>query len=389
MKTAIIGGGASGMTAAVFSARNGKKVTVFERSDRILKKLLATGNGRCNLSNEDISAEFYITSSPKTAEGILRRFSAREESEFFASLGIPFACEDGRIYPRSKRAAAVSDALRFEADKLGVRIKTNAYIKEIRPERAAKLCFRILGESFDRVIIACGGSAAPMFGTDGNAFKLLQSVGHTIHAPRPMLVPLKTRENTAQIKGIRAACTVSANGRSEQGEVQFTDYGLSGIAVMQLSSLFDGRAMPVSIDLIPETGLSELQNELASRAAMLRSRTAEDFMTGVIHKTLFRYILGRCKIPPHILCGQLQGGELALIAKMLKSLDFTAVDTCGFSNAQTTRGGAELSEFSPSTLESKKCGGIFCVGEALDCAGLCGGYNLHWAWLTGYLAGNA
>ena len=112
-------------------------------------------------------------------------------------------------------------------------------------------------------------------------------------------------------------------------------------------------------------------------------------MTGVIHKTLFRYILGRCKIPPHILCGQLQGGELALIAKMLKSLDFTAVDTCGFSNAQTTRGGAELSEFSPSTLESKKCGGIFCVGEALDCAGLCGGYNLHWAWLTGYLAGNA
>jgi len=156
VKTAIIGGGASGMTAAVFSARNGKKVTVFERSDRILKKLLATGNGRCNLSNEDISAEFYITSSPKTAEGILRRFSAREESEFFASLGIPFACEDGRIYPRSKRAAAVSDALRFEADKLGVRIKTNAYIKEIRPERAAKLCFRILGESFDRVIIACG-----------------------------------------------------------------------------------------------------------------------------------------------------------------------------------------------------------------------------------------
>lgn len=377
------------MTAAVFSARNGEHVTVFERSDRILKKLLATGNGRCNLSNEDISENHYITSSPKAAEGLLRRFSAHDESDFFASLGIPFISEDGRIYPRSRRAAAVSDALRFEAERLGVKIKTNSFVKEIRPGKTEKNSFRILGESFDRVIIACGGSAAPMFGTDGNAFDLLKSFGHTIHAPHPMLVPLKTRESTAQLKGIRAGCTVSVNGCCEQGEVQFTDYGLSGIAVMQLSSMFNGKDMCVSLDLIPETELSELQNELTVRAVMLQSRAAEDFMTGVIHKSLFRYILSRCKIPPHKLCGQLQNSELALIAQTMKLLNFTAVDTCGFSNAHTTRGGAELSEFHPSTLESKKCRGIFCTGEALDCAGLCGGYNLHWAWLTGFIAGNA
>lgn len=378
------------MTAAVFSARNGESVTVFERSDRILKKLLATGNGRCNLSNEDISAEYYITSSPKILEGMLHRFSARDESDFFESLGIPFACENGRIYPRSRRAAAVSDALRLEAQHLGIRIKTNAYVKEIRPIRrtSAGGGFRILGEEFDRVIISCGGAAAPMFGTDGNAFSLLGTIGHTIRSPRPMLVPLKTRENTSRLKGIRVQCNVTANCRTESGEVQFTDYGLSGIAVMQLSSLFDGGNMKISLDLIPETELSELKNELMCRAKALGFRLAEDFMTGVIHKTLFRFVLDRCKIPPHTSCAGLKNSELSLLTETLKALDFTAVDTCGAANAQTTRGGAELSEFSPSTLESKICKGIFCTGEALDCAGLCGGYNLHWAWLTGCLAGN-
>ena len=171
MKTASIGGGASGITASIVAAGNKEDVTVFERSDRILKKLLATGNGRCNLSNTDLSLKHFHSHSPRAVAPVLAGFSAEDEQLFFDSIGIPFTSEDGRIYPYSRRASAVVDALRMEAERLGVKIVCNTFIKTITPSNGG---FTVNGKQFDRVIVAGGGSAAPMFGTDGNVFSLVR-----------------------------------------------------------------------------------------------------------------------------------------------------------------------------------------------------------------------
>lgn len=386
MKTAIIGGGASGITAAIFAAANKEQVTVFERSDRILKKLLATGNGRCNLSNTDLSQNHYHSHSARAIAPVLAGFTADDEKKFFASIGIPFACEDGRIYPYSRRASAVVDALRMEAERLGVKIICNSFIKTVTPSENG---FTVNGKPFDRVIIACGGSASPMFGTDGNAFSLLARLGHKIHRPFPALVPLKTVEKTGRLKGIRVHCSITMNGKTEHGELQFAEYGLSGIAIMQLSNLYNGGRVNLFVDLIPDINEEDAFKMLKARAKTLSVRTAEDFLTGLLHKTLAAYLLERAHIDLSRKVSSLSDKELTFLSVLLKKLEFTICGTCGETNAQTTAGGAELREFYPETLESKILKSLYCCGEALDCCGDCGGYNLHWAWATGAVAGRA
>ena len=236
MKIAIIGGGASGICSAIYLKRNGNKnsVTVFERSDRILKKLLATGNGRCNLSNTQISLLNYFSHTPEFVSQILPAFTPVEERQFFESLGIMLCEENGRIYPYSRRANAVSDALRFECEHLGIKIRTGSYITKLGRSGSG---FSVNGEFFDAVIISCGGMSAPSFGTDGNAFTLLKSLGHTITPTCYALAPVKVKENVKPLKGIRAHCNITLCEKdtvikSVSGELQLTDYGLSGIAIM-------------------------------------------------------------------------------------------------------------------------------------------------------------
>ena len=391
MKIAVIGGGASGIATAIYSKRICKEnsVTVFERSDRVLKKLLATGNGRCNLSNSDISSENYFSHNPKELNDILSAFSPEEERQFFASLGILFCQENGRIYPYSRRANAVSDALRFECEHLGIKIRTGAFIKSI--DKKGKY-FSVLGETFDKVIISAGGFSAPSFGTDGNAFNLLKNLGHTISETSYALSPVKVKENIKQLKGIRAHCNVTLvnNGqavKSEFGELQLTDYGLSGIAVMQLSRLCR-KGSRIVIDLMPDFSEGELIALLKERAKALSHLKSDDFLTGFLHKALAQYILGRCRININAFAGDISSCELELLAKEIKSLSFTVETVLGKEQSQATSGGALLSEFDTSTLQSKIVPNLYCTGEALDCVGDCGGYNLHWAWATAYIVGN-
>ena len=389
MKIAVIGGGASGIAAAIYAKRNNMKnsVTVFERSDRILKKLLATGNGRCNLSNESISCENYFSHTPDAVKQILSAFPENEERQFFASLGILLCAENGRIYPYSRRANAVSDALRFECERLGIRISTNAFIDRVTTKD--KL-FIIKGEQFDKVIISSGGMSAPSFGTDGNSFKLLKDLGHSVSPTAFALSPVKVKENVKSLKGIRTHCSVTLYNKNiavkqEYGELQLTDYGLSGIAVMQLSRLCKKDSV-IAIDLMPEFSKEELSEFLSERRTKLSHLKADDFLTGFLHKALGQYILGRCGILASLPASRLGEKELSLLVKNLKELSFTVESVLGKEQSQATSGGAVLSEFDTKTLESKKLPGLYCIGEALDCVGDCGGYNLHWAWATAYVA---
>lgn len=389
MKIAVIGGGASGIAAAIYAKRIYKEnsVTVFERSDRVLKKLLATGNGRCNLSNTNISPENYFSHNPKEAAQILSAFTPEEERQFFESLGILLCSEGGRIYPYSRRANAVSDALRAECEHLGIKIRTNAFIDKIIKKNDG---FTVLGEFFDKVIISCGGFSAPSFGTDGNSFRLLKSLGHTITGTCYALSPVKVKENVKQLKGIRAHCSVSLiekgqKLRTESGELQLTDYGLSGIAVMQLSRLCKSGSR-IEIDLMPEFSPEKLSELIKQRTKTLSHLKSDDFLTGFLHKILGQYILNRCGIGINTYAGELSDKDISLLVKEIKSLSFTVEAVPGKEQSQATSGGALLTEFSTDTLESKKVRGLYCTGEALDCVGDCGGYNLHWAWATAYVA---
>ena len=389
MKIAVIGGGASGIAAAIYAKRICKEnsVTVFERSDRVLKKLLATGNGRCNLSNESISPENYFSHNPKEMCEILAAFTLEEEKQFFESIGILLCSENGRIYPYSRRANAVSDALRAECERLGIKIRTNAFIDRIIKKNSS---FSVLGELFDKVIISCGGFSAPSFGTDGNSYRLLKSLGHTISETVYALSPVKVSENVKQLKGIRAHCTVTLVDkgqilRSESGELQLTDYGLSGIAVMQLSRQCR-KGSQIQVNLMPDFSYEKLAAFLKERTKTLSHLKADDFLTGFLHKTLAQYILGRCKISASNTAKQLSDKDIYALAKEIKALSFTVDAVLGKEQSQATSGGALLSEFNTDTLESKKVRGLYCTGEALDCVGDCGGYNLHWAWATAYVA---
>lgn len=391
MKIAVIGGGAAGISAAIFAKRANREssVTVFERSDRILRKLLATGNGRCNLSNVNISEKNYFSHSGEYINQILSAFTPSEERQFFESIGILFCEENGRIYPYSRRANSVADALRFECEHLKIKIRTATFIERIIKSDGS---FIVSDERFDRVIVAAGGISAPSFGTDGSAFRLLKSVGHTITPYSYALVPVKVKENTSPLKGIRAcaALTLLSGGQAvctEHGELQFTDYGLSGIAVMQLSRSVRENDV-ISVDLMNEYSVEALTALLTKRRKTLSHLKTSDFLSGILHKALAQYILS-CAGVRAPLAANLTKEDISLISIKIKNLPFTVSSVLGKEHSQATSGGAALKEFCPETLESKKCPGLYAVGEALDCVGDCGGYNLHWAWTTAKIAGTS
>ncbi len=390
MNIAVIGGGAAGLIAAVFAKRANRRaeVTVFEKNDRTGRKLLSTGNGRCNLTNTEISAANYVTHSPDFVEKALENRGYGFVRDFFAGIGVPFTIEEGRAYPVSMRAAAVSDALRFEALRRGAEIETNSAVTEISFVRGR---FTVKGRFFDKVILACGGKAAPALGTDGGGFEMARALGHKVYSVYPALVQLRTENPPLSLKGIRARAAVSAvvHGeiiRRERGEVQFTDYGLSGIPIMQLSSLFEG-SMEISIDLFPDRDFSSLVDELIRLGDSCGDLPLPVFMGGYLHKNLTRLVCARARVDASKAVCQLTARELKAFVSAGKGLKFSVTGTNSWASAQTTRGGVDLKEIYPETMGSRLLGGLYFAGEITDVCGDCGGYNLHWAWITGAAAG--
>ena len=393
---AVIGGGASGLAAAISAAKAGAQVTILERLPRVGKKILLTGNGRCNLGNLDLSQGHYHGTLPQAAQ-ILAKQSI---GDYFRGMGLLIRADaEGRLYPRSMTAASVLDALRFAADKAGVQTLCETRVTDIRPQ---KYGFVLVCETpdgkrdirADAVIAAAGGAAAPSCGTDGSLYPVLERLGHKIIKPLPALCPVPVQSACLrQLKGIRVRAAVSAvrGGRvlkTEPGEIQFTETALSGICVFNLSRLtaIHGRETVLSVDLCPELGadaVSALLRELISQRGHLPNT---ELLSGVVPKRIGEVLMKSCGLPLNAPASGLNGSDLAGLGAIIKAWEFPVSGQACFAQAQVTAGGV-AGQSVTKTLESRVCPGLYFCGELLDLDGDCGGFNLAWAWSSGDFAG--
>ncbi len=392
----VIGGGASGLAAAVFAARSGADVLVLERMDRIGKKLLATGNGKCNYTNTNMTEKAYHSHTTDRIKEMLSVFDDQQTIRFFRSIGIWPKEREGYVYPNSAQAASVLDALRFELDALGVKIITNAAVTQITKIKkgyqvtAGEKCYD--GRA---VILACGGRAQTKLGSDGSGYRLLKALDHKIVPVVPSLTGLKASEKYFKnLAGVRSEgkVTLMVDGREmahDRGEIQFADYGISGIPVFQISSqaayaLAEGKKVQVFIDLFPEHDKKRLIRMLNAREKQFAGASAQVFETGILNRKLIRECLKLAGLK-----GEYPLPSMERLADVLKCLPATITASRGYDFAQVCAGGADMSQIDAKTCESRLHKNLYIIGELMDVDGICGGYNLQWAWTTAYLAGNA
>ncbi len=396
----VIGGGVSGMTAAVYAARAGAGVCVIEHNDRVGKKILSTGNGKCNLTNTKISPDCYNSSSGKDFYRIIRDFPPERLIGFMETLGVYTRSRGGYIYPASEQASAVLDGLRLELRRLGVRTELSARVTSCkRLGRGFEIKAGPLSFTASKLIIAAGSKCAPATGSDGSGYPLAESLGHGIVKVVPALVQLKCREGFfKELQGVRADAelTLTPDGAKpeavERGELQLTAYGISGIPVFQLSGrtkrLIDAGLKPViHIDFCPDSSLEETAGRLRSLLRRDGGIELGQALGGLFNKKLAGVLIKECGLRPSMPCGEAGEDVIASMAAAAKGLRVTPYDTNGFENAQTCCGGVSLDGIDLRTMESLITGGLYFAGEILDVDGRCGGYNLHWAFASGRLAG--
>jgi len=395
----IIGGGASGLAACAFLAEKGLRITLVERLDRVGKKLLSTGNGRCNLSNEDMNPAFYGEAADFVSR-VYDRTPPQEVISFFRQLGLMTTSEDGRIYPRTMAASSVLDVLRNAIARENVTVMTGENAVSIAPSRRGGFCVQLnSGESIMApwVICAAGGSAAPSMGTDGSALHLLTQMGHSASTVYPALVQLKSSHRALRsLKGVRvqAALTLMIDDHpaaGETGELLFTDYGVSGVCVFQLSrhvaaAIEQGKRVALRVNLLAEIAPEDLPAWLDQRICLFSESASDKLFTGVFHRLLAQAILREAGIPLDLPAGALSDAQKDALIRAISQLTLFITGTQGFAQAQVTRGGISLSQVDPSTLASRLHTGLYILGETLDVDGPCGGYNLHFAFASALTA---
>lgn len=400
MKTeiAVIGGGASGLMAAITAKKSGKEVIILERKDRILKKVLITGNGRCNITNVNANISNYFGKNISSVENILNRFTPQDTMDFFNELGIVCNEENrGKVYPLSGQASSVVDALRFEAEKLGIKIETEFYVRKIEKDGFK---FRIYSEDrkkieAGRVIIAAGGQSYPELGSNGSGFELAKELGHSVTKLSPSIVQLKTEKYQVKgLQGIKTDVAVTAYGDNKKictydGELLFTDYGISGNVVFNISFVMPlYKNVEFEIDFMEKFDYNELYEMLKERKRILSHLTMENYFNGMINKKLGQFlskVSGIEKLSKPV--KDLNDSDIRKLCTVLKKYRVKILETTGFKNAQVTAGGVSLDEVNKETLESKIVKGLYFSGEVLDVYGECGGFNLQWAWASGHIAG--
>ena len=398
MKVAIIGGGASGLMAAITAAGNGHAVTVYERQARVGRKLLATGNGRCNLTNEKLSAEMYHGGDPAFVLPALEAFPVSAAMDFFHGLGLLTVTEpSGRVYPLSDQAGSVVDVLRFAAEAAGAELCTGTEVTALRRGKDSFLVETAEGKrTFDRVIVCCGGLAGEKLGGSKSGYELLASLGHSRTKLFPALVQLKTASELVRaLKGVRAdgavrLCRGGETLAQSAGEIQFTDYGVSGPAIFEISRAAStgGEGLTVHIDLLRDYPAEEIEKILLARCRDFPALTAENLWTGLLHNRLGRTVLKAAEYAQTQPLRELTGKDIRRIAAKAKDFALPLSGTRGFDDAQVTCGGVDTGEFDPRTMESRLVPGLYAAGEVLDVDGDCGGCNLQWAWASGHLAGS-
>lgn len=399
----IIGGGAAGMIAAIAARRNGASVTILERNPRVGKKILATGNGRCNLTNTDIDISRYHGKHPEFIYGAFASFDYYKTIEFFEELGITHRVEDGgKVFPLSGQASSVLDVLRYELEELNVEVICDAYVTEISRKKVFEVVLkddRVF--KADRVILAAGGKASPDLGSNGSGFALAQKMGHKIIEPFPALVQLKLSSRfLKQIQGIKfdGSAQIIVNDkevRSESGEILFTEYGISGPPILQLSRkageyLDKGKKVYIRVVIIDHLSDNELMEMLSKRFSLGAKKSLSFNFVGFLNKKLVPVILKEAGIDDiNKPSGSVTEGERDRIVKLLRDWRFEVTGTNPWSSAQVTAGGIDVSEINSKTMESKIVSGLYFAGEIIDIDGDCGGFNLQWAWSSGFLAGES
>lgn len=409
-KIAVVGGGAAGMMAAIQAARMGAQVTIYERNDRVGRKILSTGNGKCNFSNELMGADYYYGSGKPLVDTIYKSFGKTETKAFFEGLGMRVKDKNGYLYPASEQASTVLDVLRYELGSLRVRIHTEQkVIGIVRQQDTLSIeTAEHKKEKYNAVILACGGKAAPKTGSDGAGFLLAKSLGHRIVSTVPALTALRCKEDFyKRVTGVRcdAKLTLQIGNqavRSERGELQWTDYGISGIPVFQLSrdaayALKDGRNVTVKINMMPDyeidsqscTSVSaEYETFWANRWVQQKNQTMEQFVTGIVNKKIGLLFLKLAGIKETETASQVSSQRRKKLEELFCSFTVSVKETNSFEQAQVCAGGVDCKEVS-KVLESRLIPGLFFAGEILDIDGICGGYNLQWAWSSGSVAGRA
>lgn len=397
-RIAVAGGGAAGMMAAIRAAEAGAFVTLYEKNDRVGKKILSTGNGRCNFSNERMGAQYYHGSGRALAASILERFGPDWTVAFFEKLGMRVKSREGYLYPASDQASTVLDLLRYELDRRRIAVHKGVRITEIRPQNGK---FIIMPEKacYDAVILACGGCAAPETGSDGSGFALAEKLGHRIVPPVPALCALRCKEKFyRQVAGVRcdAEVTLYVEGRetaSERGELQLTDYGLSGIPVFQISrhaakALQRRKRVTACVSFLPDLDKEACRTFFRKRLAARPEDEMTVFLTGIVNKKINSLLLKLAGIRETERAGETDPAAFDRLCRLYCGMETEIADTNGFDRAQVCAGGVDCSEVTEH-LMSKKLAGIFFAGEILDVDGICGGYNLQWAFASGAAAGEA
>lgn len=397
----IVGAGASGMTAAIHAAREGVKVTLLEQKEHPGKKLLSTGNGRCNLTNRDQKDEYYHCSQAGFPASALGRFSAEDTLEFFGRLGIVPKDRNGYIYPNSDQASSVLDALVQELEHLGVRTVCRCPVTKAAKEGETFILSSSQGRfRGDALILAAGSRAAPATGSDGSGYRLAQGFGHRLVTPLPALVQLRCREkHYKRLAGVRSEAGVRlfADGKllaEDRGELQLTDYGISGIPVFQVSryasmALHRKQDVTARINFLPNMDQRQAEKLMDQRRRDLEDRTCIQWMNGLLNSKLSAVLLFLAGIQEKQPVKSVSRSQWNRLRELMTDYETGIAAANPFENAQVCCGGVDTRQVKEETLESLLVEGLYFCGELLDVDGICGGYNLQWAWSSGAAAGRS
>ena len=398
MVIGIIGGGASGMAAALAAAENKNvQVILMERQARVGRKLQATGNGRCNLSNLHAAQGGYHGENARFSDWAMKEFGPEATLAWFRGLGLFTVAEpSGRVYPYSDQANSVVDVLRFALEQPNITVRLGFEVEKVKKTASGfRISTREESIECEKLIVACGGLAGTKLGGSMSGYKLLRSFGHSCTRLRPALVQMKTAwGGVVALKGVRANCraAIVQNGMvtaESTGELQFTEYGLSGPVIFEISrdACQGGGEWLCRLDFLPEIGEEVLKAELLRRKST--NLPASELLTGILHNRLGRVLAQAAGISQNRAISELSESDLEQAVRVVKGFDVPLTEPMGMDCAQVTAGGIITGEFNERTMESRLVPGLYACGEVLDIDGDCGGYNLQWAWSSGRLAGRS
>lgn len=395
----IVGGGASGLVAAITSAKRGKSVLVLEHKDKIAKKILATGNGKCNFTNTYYDDEVYRSDNPSFVLPIMNQFSVEDTLRFFEELGIYPLDRDGYMYPNSGQAASILDVLVMEVNRLGVTMLCDTHVEMITKKR--QFAVKTSNQTYyaPSVILCTGGKASEALGSDGSGYGLAKAFGHSIVPVVQALTALRSNKKVFKpMAGVRTNVfvTLYVNQNKEvtqAGELQLTDYGVSGIPIFQISryatrALYEKKSVSLRIDFLPQFTFSEAITHFMNRKNANPAKTMEEFMIGLLNSKLSNALLKEAGFALEQTVSTLSVKEMKMLVSFIKGFEVPILEGNPFANSQVCAGGVNTEEISSQTMESKLVSGLFFAGEVVDVDGTCGGYNLQWAWSSGFVAGS-